>query len=192
MATLAIDRSTAVTSAVIATGGQIRALSAENWMEEAAKFPLERIIVGTGPGSFAGIRSALAFAQGYAIGSAAGTEVLGLASAAAFAEEESKKAIIGDARRGKFWVALFDGFRLVRDIFLVEREGLAGAVGGDRAIETPDFHRIGALLVEVFGERSHPAPPIDAVRLLAAAEANSALLVQEPLPIYLNPAVRDK
>ena len=89
----------------------------------------DRIVVGTGPGSFAGIRSALAFAQGYAIGS--GCEVLGLPSACALAEASRKIAVVGDARRDKFWVALFDGFSQRGDVFQVGREGLFAAVPDD-------------------------------------------------------------
>lgn len=53
-------------------------------MEKLDLEGIERIVVGTGPGSFAGIRSALAFAQGYALGKP-GLEVLGLPSACAIA-----------------------------------------------------------------------------------------------------------
>ena len=38
------------------------------WAEEINLDGVERIVVGLGPGSFAGIRSALAFAQGAALG----------------------------------------------------------------------------------------------------------------------------
>ena len=53
------------------------------WVEELDLEGVGRIVVGTGPGSFAGIRSALAFAQGYALGTKC--EVLGLPSACAIA-----------------------------------------------------------------------------------------------------------
>ena len=39
-----------------------------DWVEKLELEDIERIVVGIGPGSFAGIRSALAFAQGYALG----------------------------------------------------------------------------------------------------------------------------
>ena len=149
----------------------------------------ERIVVGTGPGSFAGIRSALAFAQGYAIGS--NCEVLGLPSACALAEASRKIAVVGDARRGKFWVALFDGFSQVGDIFQVEREGLPGAVPEGFAVTTPDAVRIDSLLAETFRGRyiGGRTPSEEGLRLFV--EANQAILRPEPLPLYLNPAVRD-
>ena len=55
------------------------------WVEELDLDGVERIVVGTGPGSFAGIRSALAFAQGFALGR--GCEVLGLPSPCAVAAQ---------------------------------------------------------------------------------------------------------
>ena len=53
------------------------------WVEDLELDGVGRIVVGMGPGSFAGIRSALAFAQGYALGKTC--EVLGLPSPCAIA-----------------------------------------------------------------------------------------------------------
>jgi len=160
-----------------------------DWVEnlDLAEKP-DRIVVGTGPGSFAGIRSALAFAQGYALGSKC--EVLGLPSACALADG-GKVAVVGDARRGKAWVALFDGFNLAKEIFQVEQAELAKSVPADYAVTTPDAARIDALLRETFGERYRGGAVPTAEGLKRFAEANPSVLKPEPLPIYLNPAVRD-
>lgn len=174
----------------------------------------DRIVVGTGPGSFAGIRSALAFAQGYAIGS--GCEVLGLPSACALAaqtilsaraasageERELPVAVVGDARRGKLWSALFSGFSLLEDVFQVDAHELEEAVaarfarhlGRERPeflVTTPDAARIDGFLRETFGARYLGGQTPTAEGLEAFAEANPAILTPEPLPIYLNPAVRE-
>ena len=146
-----------------------------DWAESLDLDGVERIVVGTGPGSFAGIRSALAFAQGYALGSKC--EVLGLPSPCAVAAQVYAGgsgfplAVVGDARRGKLWIALFEGLRLVCPVFQVER-------GLD-------------VLSEAFGERDIGGvkPTADGLRVFA--ESNPSALVAEPLPIYLNPAVRD-
>lgn len=176
-----------------------------DWVEklDLAEKP-DRIVVGTGPGSFAGIRSALAFAQGYAIGS--GCEVLGLPSACALAQADRRVAVIGDARREKLWIALFDGFNLIRDIFQINQSDLAGTVPNEKAgtvpenvgtvpdgwvVTTPDEARIGGLLKETFGERYIGGQSPTAEGLKTFAEANPSILKAEPLPIYLNPAVRD-
>lgn len=166
------------------------------WVERLDLDGVGRIVVGTGPGSFAGIRSALAFAQGYAL--ATGCEVLGLPSACAIAaqavaqanDRTMRLAVVGDARQGKAWVALFDGHRLERDVFQVSQAELGSAVPSDCRVATPDAKRIDGLLRELFGARylGGMIPTGEGLRLFA--EACPSVLKPEPLPIYLNPAVR--
>ena len=158
-----------------------------DWAEGLDLAGVERIVVGTGPGSFAGIRSALAFAQGYAL--ATKCEVMGLPSACALADGE-RVAVVGDARQGKAWVALFDGYRLEKDVFQVNQGELAGAVPADFKVVTPDAKRIDGLLRGIFGERYLGGRTPDSEGLLRFAEACPSILKSEPLPIYLNPAVR--
>ena len=195
MKTLYIERST----------GECRS---GDWVEKLDVEGVQRIVVGTGPGSFAGIRSALAFAQGYALG--AKCEVLGLPSPCAIAadyfasiEQSNNRtieqsntssvplAVVGDARRGKFWIALFDGFKLICDVFQVEQDLLNLRVPLGIKVVSPDDKRIGPLLKETFGERYLGERLPTAEGLQRFAEANPAILKTEPLPIYLNPAVRD-
>ncbi len=82
---LVIDRSTDTQSVAVVKDGVItpRVIAGEDarsgaWPLKVREFlsscgvsfdDLDRIVVGQGPGSFAGIRAALAFAQGMAIGS---------------------------------------------------------------------------------------------------------------------------
>ena len=157
------------------------------WVEALDLEGVERIVVGTGPGSFAGIRSALAFAQGYAL--ATNCEVLGLPSACALAGE-GRIAVVGDARQGKIWVALFDGFKLERDVFQVNQDELPGSFPEDYRVVTPDAKRIDAFLRSVFGDRYLGGGTPTSEGLRRFAEANPSVLKAEPLPIYLNPAVR--
>ena len=201
---LAIDRSTDTQSVAVAKDGKIAARVFAGLDSRSAEWPvkvrdfvaanglsvqdLDVILVGQGPGSFAGIRSAPAFAQDYAIGS--GCEVLGLPSACALATGTGPVAVVGDARRGMLWVALFDGFRQVRDIFQVKQEEILGAVPAGWPVVTPDAARIGEFLGNAFGERYAGGRTPTADGLKAFAEANPAVLRPEPLPIYLNPAVR--
>ena len=175
MSTLYIERS-------------VRDDSRGDWVESLDLDGVDRIVVGTGPGSFAGIRSALAFAQGYALGRPS-CEVLGLPSACALAGE-GPLAVVGDARRGRFWIALFDGFRMEREVFQVALDGLTSAVPAGHMVTTPDADRIDDLLRGLFGIRyvGGRAPTSDGLRRFA--EANPDALRPEPLPIYLNPAVR--
>ena len=157
------------------------------WVNDLDLEGVERIVVGTGPGSFAGIRSALAFAQGYAL--AANCEVLGLPSACALAGE-GRIAVVGDARQGKIWVALFDGFKLEKDVFQVDQGELSGSVPGDCRVVTPDAKRIDGFLRGLFGDRYLGGRTPTGEGLKRFAEANPSVLKPEPLPIYLNPAVR--
>ena len=167
-----------------------------NWVDQLDLDGVERIVVGTGPGSFAGIRSAIAFAQGFALGRRC--EVLGLPSPCAVAAKlggKGRLAVVGDARCGKIWIALFDGFRLERDVFQVDRDDIADTIGGlsgdPYVVVTADEPRIGELLKDAFGERYVGGALPDAEGLRLFAEANPSVLKPEPLPIYLNPAVRN-
>lgn len=158
-----------------------------DWAEKLDLEGVGRIVVGTGPGSFAGIRSALAFAQGYAL--ATRCEVLGLPSACALAGD-GRVAVVGDARQGKAWIAIFDGYRLEGDVFQVDQDALFTTVPSDCKVVTPDAKRIDGLLKGTFGERYLGGRVPTGEGLRRFAEANPSILKPEPLPIYLNPAVR--
>ena len=130
---LVIDRSTDTQSVALVKDGQIvpRVFAGEDarsgdWPLKVRNFlasrgvapgGLDQIVVGQGPGSFAGIRAALAFAQGLALGSRA--EVFGLPSTLALTRDNAKVAVVGDARRDRYWVTLYDGVHTVKDFFLV-------------------------------------------------------------------------
>ena len=169
------------------------------WADALDLDGVERIVVGTGPGSFAGIRSAIAFATGYSLGKRC--EVLGLPSPCAIAARFFSQhpcmegasqglAVVGDARRGKFWIALFKGLEPVHEIFQTEEGSLCSSIPEEFSVVTPDSQRIGALLAETFGGRYAGGIEPDADGLRVFAEANPSMLKPEPLPIYLNPAVR--
>lgn len=201
MKSLYIERSTDKGSVALSENGSVIAAadlssgigSGGAWVKEVRDFisgaSIGEIIVGTGPGSFAGIRAALAFAQGYAVGS--GCRVRGLPSPCAFAPDRGPLSVVGDARRGKYWVALFDGCNLVVPVFQVEADILVRRVPQGVKVVTPDAARIEGLLKETFGESYGGGAVPCASSLARAAIANPGLLVDEPLPVYLNPAVRD-
>lgn len=207
---LAIDRSTDAQSVALACAeaGAWRVCAEESfagldarsgaWAAGATAFlraslpagrALSAFLVGTGPGSFAGIRASLAFAQGYAVGSGCG--VFGLPSPCACAREEGPFAVVGDARRGERWVALFEGRRLVRDVFCVPAAELEACVPRSCPVTSPDGARIGAELAELFESRYDGGSVPSAAGLVRFASASPRALVREPLPLYLHPAVRD-
>ena len=201
MKTLVIDRSTDVQAlAFVGDDGETEAVTLDDtdarsgeWAVKVGEFLAgrvpDRIVVGTGPGSFAGIRAALAFAQGYAIGSKC--EVLGLPSPCALAPEKGPLAVVGDARRGMYWVALFEGRRLVTDVFQVDKEKLPYRVPMGATVVTPDEKRIDAVLKERFGDMYKGGATPTAEGLVAFFRSSPDVLKPEPLPLYLNPAVRD-
>ena len=213
MKILAIDRSTDMPSVALAADGDIFSCTFADDEVRRADWPmkieclleerrlsfcdLDRIVVGMGPGSFAGIRGALAFAQGVAIGICAkrsegvpGAVVYGLPSAIALARDGDMTAVVGDARRGLFWVVIYEGVCTVADLHLVSRDELFAAVPPKATVVTPDGARIGDMLEGMFGFRFAGSRAPSADRMAHLAIAHPDILVPEPLPIYLSPAVR--
>ena len=200
MNTLVVDRSTDRQSVAFVDGnGNVDSLVLDgmdcrsgDWTVRLGKFldgrRPDRMLVGTGPGSFAGIRAALAFAQGYAIGS--GCEVCGLPSPCALADDGGPVAVVGDARRGMFWIALFEGRKMVCDVFQTDADSLGNRVPRGARIVSPDDRRIGEKLKELFGDAYAGEALPTADGLARYMMADPAALKSEPLPIYLNPAVR--
>ena len=131
---LAIDRSTDTQSVALAIDGKVHAKvfagldsRASDWPVKIREFlaaygvgvrDLGQVLVGQGPGSFAGIRAALAFAQGIALGNPSCT-VVGLPSTYALTRDGARTAVVGDARRDRYWVAIYDGVKAVGDFALV-------------------------------------------------------------------------
>jgi tRNA threonylcarbamoyladenosine biosynthesis protein TsaB len=82
----------------------------------------ERIIVGLGPGSYAGVRIAIATALG--LRSAAGAKLLGIPSICALDTHASSYCVIGDARRQSFFFAQVESGRMTDGPILDSAEEL--------------------------------------------------------------------
>jgi tRNA threonylcarbamoyladenosine biosynthesis protein TsaB len=73
---------------------------------------VEAIAVGLGPGSYTGIRGAIAFAQGWQLG--LGTKIIGISSVECLAEQAAMEKIVGpvniviDAQRNEFYLARYE------------------------------------------------------------------------------------
>lgn len=204
---LVIDRSTDTQSVAVAKDGKVVGRVFAGMDSRSAEWPLkirdflatngltvndlDQVLVGQGPGSFAGIRAALAFAQGLALGNKSrATKVVGLPSTYALTCDGARTAVIGDARRDRFWIVLYDGVKCVQDFTLVSKDELAKAVPENYAVVTPDGARIEPLLQAVFADCYKGSLVPLAQRLAEVALAHSELPKPEPLPLYLQPAVR--
>ena len=121
---LAIENSTGYGSLAVATDGRVvhtasfegssqLALAVARARQEVTTF--DRIVVGTGPGSYTGLRVAAATALGLQVGF--NCELAGCPSVLGFAEDGY--AVIGNARRGSYFLAvvhcrrIIDGPRLI-------------------------------------------------------------------------------
>lgn len=107
---------------------------------------IECLAVGLGPGSYTGIRSAIALAQGWQL--ASGVKLLGVSSAdvlAATAQAAGLRgriAVLIDALRGEFYSASYelaaDGWQELKPLRLIKSEALNSIVAGGEVIVSPD------------------------------------------------------
>ena len=127
MKILAIEFSTAQRSVAVVLDGQVRGRTQETGTRETRALSLietalnaaglERenidcLAVGLGPGSYTGIRCAIALAQGWQL--ARGTKILGISSVESLAAQAQMERIHGhvnilvDAQRSEFYLARYE------------------------------------------------------------------------------------
>lgn len=185
MQTLILDRSSSQT--LMAFQGETLTLDGRDdaWVSKLntwlkGRRP-EALAVGLGPGSFAGIRAAIACLQGLGIGW--GLKPRGFPSAAvlALASGLPQVTVIGDARRNTLWSVRFsvteDAITQEGPFRILEREGFTA---------TPDMVSPDAARLAAFNLRAvQPTAELleETVRRMQGA------LVDDPLPFYLHPAV---
>lgn len=107
---------------------------------------IECIAVGLGPGSYTGVRSAIAVAQGWQL--ALEVKLLGinsadvLATTARAARLTGRVAVVIDALRGEFYSASYevttDGWREVAPLQLLKREAVEALAAGGELLVSPD------------------------------------------------------
>ena len=170
---------------------------------------LDLLLAGTGPGSFSGIRSVLAALQGLAL--PRGLPVLGLSSSAALARAQARArgartvAVVGDARRNTLWCAVYDvaddgvlalhgsggaPAHSAADFVLPAPDALFGTIPAGALLVSPDYARLAPFLQTVSDAQivaEDVRPSADDLADLYFANPDAA--VQDPLPIYLHPAV---
>jgi len=136
----------------------------------------DQIVVGLGPGSYAGVRIGIAAAIGLSI--ATGASLIGIPSIAAM--ERGKYLALGDARRDTFYFAQVDDGKCLEGPVLLTADALAEKLEGISS----DWQRIA----------SEPIPGISgltlrypsATRLGHLAMAGMSIVARDHLePIYL-------
>jgi tRNA threonylcarbamoyladenosine biosynthesis protein TsaB len=137
-----------------------------------------RIVVGIGPGSYNGIRAAIAAAAGLRLATRA--ELVGVCSIRALGVEEGDFFAIGDARGGSFFLAKLDRRRLTAGPELLTPEALRERLEVESTLP-------------VYAPALLPAVPRAAVAhpsavVLAQLGAQEPPADAVPEPIYLKPA----
>jgi len=179
-------------------GAMIAALLSDIGRATASRLAVTAIThcaVGVGPGSFSGIRSVLGYLQGFC--APRRLPLIGIPGAAACARAlvgdrdqrpETRAAatlsIIGDARRGHYWLADYrwDGERIheVSSLRLMPYDKFSILNPQSSILHSPEPERIHAEGV------TRVIPTAREVGLLAL---DSPALHCAPLPLYLHPAV---
>ena len=155
---------------------------------------IRRFAVGIGPGSFSGIRSAIALLEGLALPIGVGIEGVNSAHAAAQAFRKTAPeyscgatvAVVGDARRGHIWVVVYGPDDGAKEVELVNLADLTEKIPEDAAIITPDWDRLGDFLSERFSSaRIHNSNPT----AVAVGELAFAGFTVPAVPLYMHRAV---
>ena len=170
---------------------------------------IDEMLVGTGPGSFSGIRAVIAALQGLSM--VKDLPVLGLTSAAAAAraaalrEQAEHVAVVGDARRGTYWMCRYDidsdgkvtlastgkaPAHLLGDFSLLKIDEVAPAIPAGTLIVTPEYAKLRGLLENIPETRLLEGDAIPTASELADLYfSNPPAAIRDPLPVYLHPAV---
>lgn len=163
MTTLAIEFSSDLRTVAIARAGRLLARAEETGGRSAHAFRLieralaeaqlereavECLAVGIGPGSYAGIRAAIALAQGWQV--ATGIRLLGISTVEAMAfqaetcGENGRISIAIDAQRNEFYLATYklEGGRhtLETPLHLVSLEAVKTVATTSRLLVWPELH----------------------------------------------------
>jgi len=160
---------------------------------------IRNFAIGLGPGSFSGIRSALAFVTGMALPEELPIIGINSAFATAWGVMQSRGAervsVVGDARRGSLWLVTCRRggatLQVEEDLRLVPREQLLAELPPATLVASPDWSRLGTWLKDQLApERLLAVPAMPSAR--AVGELSLDPLVRRfdpPLPLYLHPAV---
>ena len=135
------------------------------------------IVVGLGPGSYAGIRVAISAAIGLSAGFQA--ELVGIPSVVAMASRRGEYFVIGDARRAEFYYAFVCNGECVEGPELLAAEQLQS-----RIMQRPDRLIVSSESLEMVPQAELAFP--SALRLARLARVGKSIAMRNDLePIYL-------
>jgi tRNA threonylcarbamoyl adenosine modification protein YeaZ len=203
MKILSLEFSSAQRSVAVVVNGQVRGRTHETGTREnralslidaalgAAEMEREKVdclAVGLGPGSYNGIRSAIALAQGWQL--ALGTRILGISSAQSLAAQARVEKILGcvniaiDAQRNEFYLARYEvnasSYREVTPLRLAGREEVLTLVRAGEIVLGPEVTSEWPSARQIFP---------DAAMVGQLASQRSDFVAGEQLqPIYLREA----
>ena len=135
---------------------------------------LHRVVVGVGPGSYNGVRSAIAASWG--IATARDIPLVGISSILGL--DDASYCAVGDARRGQYFFARIDHGIFLSEPELLTKEQLEAAVQ-----ETPNVPVFASAPIEFLPGTIIRSPSAARLGLLAADWAASP-----PRPLYLKAA----
>jgi len=167
-----------VVRAISFAGGRARGGGAAFAIEElaASKDALHGVVVGLGPGSYNGIRSAVAAAWGFAM--ARNSPLTGVSSLLAISSGEY--LAVGDARQGHFYFAYVCHGRFLVEPALLTEATLLEAVGRHQGLPVYSSTGLTSLLPESVVSFPQAA-------LLARYATNAGPCAGIPKPFYLKP-----
>lgn len=166
-----------------------------------------RYVVGLGPGSFSGIRIAISAASAMALPSR--RPVSGISSAEALAAarlaDRACVAVVGDARRKRLWLAVYEAAgdgslpREQTSLQLVERQALRQRLPDGCLVVSPDYDRLHELLGALddgvklhTGTLTPHAREVGQLALLRGPAVSKSPDADgpppPPVPLYLHPA----
>jgi tRNA threonylcarbamoyladenosine biosynthesis protein TsaB len=185
-----LDGSIGLLAETAMTGGRTESalLQIELCLQEAGleREDIERIAIGLGPGSYTGIRAAIAMAQGWQL--AAGVRLVGVSSVEALAAQLpaggwlGQAAILVDAQRQEFYCERYalaaDGYRRVEPLRIMSFADAQALAGTGIHLAGPEIHRW-------FSEAEDHFPEAAWIGRLAVQRPDAAGEAIEP--IYLRP-----
>ncbi len=148
------------------------------------------IVVGSGPGSYSGTRVGIAAAQGVAL--AAGCPVVAVPSivAAPSAENGAICRVVGDARRGSFWISRVKNSGVAIAPELTDEDGLRRflAEAGNESVVTFEAGARNGFPADLAIARETPSARLlwEAWRKADATEREH-WASEAPQPLYLRP-----